>query len=446
MAWLALSVGLIAWWLLPLLLHYSPYAASLVRATPAQVVSWFPASYVEWLWLAALMALMLLASKQPRVEATVGALALLVPLVVGGILVNDRVLVARLGITLLDPIRFIAEYYLALILLVGCAVGAVTSRLLWRIPWLACICLVVVAITLRPVLPEAWQNLRTRVEVAPSSIRAGIFQHPAFHGYWEALRNDPTTGRIFFVNSYLRLTDESGIVTPTTINSMTPYLIGREIIGGTFSHWSPIARWLWVGDPRAELLPAQVEIGDGEQVFGQPWDQIAEDELVANLNRLNVTTLVAEVNDQKAIARLDSSPHFARFWQNDYFLLYHLVDSQGDWLEAQGAKATLVERTPLRWRIEIAESAPSATLLLKMSEYPLWRAEVDGQLLPIKANADGLQEITLPPGGPYTLEVSYRQGWPEWSALLLSIGSLILIALLLYLHMLGVRRRLVSDA
>src|SRR5690606_9824681 len=106
----------------------------LVRAAPDQVVTWFDAGRIEWLWLAALMALLLLAQRHPRVEATVVVLAILAPLLIGGIIFNDRILVARLNITVLDPIRFIAEYYLALILLVGCAVGAATSKFLWRIP------------------------------------------------------------------------------------------------------------------------------------------------------------------------------------------------------------------------------------------------------------------------------------------------------------------------
>ena len=308
--WLTLSVGLIAWWVLPLLVHYTPYAAALVRATADQVITWFDAGRIEWLWLAGLMALMLMAQRHPRVESTVGVLAILAPLLVGGILFNDRVLLARFNITVLDPIRFIAEYYLALVLLVGCAVAAVTSRFLWRIPWLAAICTLTVIVTLRPYLAEAWRDLRSHIEVAPLSILDTMLQHPAFDGYWDALRNDPTTGRIYFVSNYLQLTGDDGAITPTTINSMTPYLIGREIVGGTFSHWSPIARWLWVGDPRAELLPAQVESGDNQQLFGKPWDQISEDELLTNLNSLNVTTIVANVSDHKALARLRGVAQF----------------------------------------------------------------------------------------------------------------------------------------
>jgi hypothetical protein len=428
--WLLLSVGLIAWWVVPLITHYTPYAAALVRATTDQVISWFDAGRIEWLWLAGLMALMLLAQRHPRVEATVGVLALLAPLLVGGILFNDQILLARFGITILDPIRFIAEYYLALILLVGCAVGAVTSRFLWRTKWLAALCSVILVVTLRPYLILAWDDLQTRIPVPAMYTLKGIMAHPAFEGYWDALRNDPTGGRIFFVSNYLFLPDEDGEVIPTTVNSMTPYLTGREIIGGTFSHWSPIARWLWVGDPRAELLPAQVELDD-QQLFGLPWEQISADLLATNLALLNVTTIVVEREDQTAIALLDSSPHFSLYWQNSAFSIYHLASNSGAWVEAEGASAQLIERTARRWRIEIAQSAPNATILLKMSHYPLWRASANGSELPLQPTAEGLQRFTLPEGGPYTLEVIYREGLAEWSGLAITIVTLLITLYLL---------------
>jgi hypothetical protein len=431
-AWMLLAIALVAWWVVPLLAHYTPYAAALVRATTDQVISWFDAGRIEWLWLAGLMALMLLAHGNPRIRGTVGVLALLAPLLVAGILFNDQVLVARFNITVLDPIRFIAEYYLALILVVGCAVGAITSGFLWRIRWLATLCTVVVLVTLQPYVVMAWDGLQAHTQVSQAWKLDVMQRHPAFDGFWDALRNDPTSGRILFVSNYLHLIEDDGSVTPTTVQSLTPYLIGREIVGGTFSHWSPIARWLWVGDARATLLPAQVESSDSRQLFGKAWSELSAGEIADNLTKLNVTTIVAGPNDQSAIALFDASPHFTRYWQNETFTLFHLVSNPGGWIAADDASVELVERTPLRWTIRVDSSAPGATMLLKMSHFPLWQARTGSDTPPIRATIEGLQAVTLPEGAPYTVEIEYRPGRWEWSGLMISVLGLLALAALLW--------------
>lgn len=306
LAWLLLSVALVAWWIIPLLVHYTPFAASLTRANTDQVISWFKAGELEWLWLADLLGLTLLAEHHRRVTATVAVLALMIPFLLGSILFNTHVLVSRFNITTLDPIRFIAEYYLALILLAGCVIAAVTSRFLWHIPWIAVVCTAIVPITLWPYLAAAWDDLHTHTKVERGSALINMLHNPAFDGYWDALRADPTQGRVFFVSNYLHLTEEDGATIPTTVHSITPYLIGREIVGGTFSHWSPIARWLWVGEPHAKRLPAQVESTNGRQIFGKAWAELSHDEIALNLHRLNVTTIVVEASDQRAIHFFDA--------------------------------------------------------------------------------------------------------------------------------------------
>jgi hypothetical protein len=254
-----------------------------------------------------------------------------------------------------------------------------------------------------------------------------LLQHPHFAGFFEALAADPTDGRVFFVSNYQQITGDDGVVTPTTVNSMTPYFTGREIVGGTFSHWSPVARWLWVGDPWAELLPAQVESGDNRQLFGRAWRELTAEEIVTNLHRLNVTTLVVNTNEPEVVAFFDAYPHFTRYWQNSGFVLYHLTGNSSTWVEAQGPTVSLLERHPLHWRIAVESSAANATLLVKMAHYPLWQAQAEGNTLRIVPTREGLQEIVLPPGGPYTVELTYRYGVAEWSGLLITVLSVLVI-------------------
>ncbi len=430
--WLLLSIGLIAWWVAPLLVCYTPYAASLVRARPDQVLSWFDAATVPELWLAGLAALLLLLHDHARVRGTVSALLALIPLILGGIVLNDRVLLGMLGWSVLDPIRFIAEYYLALILLAGCAVGAVAARSLWRIVPAGLAALLLVAVSLTPILPRLWRNLQDHATVPEPYRLETLLQMPVFDGYWDALRQDAATGRVLFLANYLRLSLPDGTVLPTSLQSLTPYLTGREIVGGTFSHWSPVARWLWVGDPWAEALPAQMEAEDDRRLFGIPWEAMDDADLAERLRGLHVTTVVAGPANPQARAVLDASPRFVRAWDNGSFTIYHLAEPSNGWVEATGAAVRLVERTPRRWVVAVDEQTPGATVTLKMGHYPLWRARAAGQTLPVAPTAQGLQQITLPPGAPYTLEIVYQEGWLEWVSGAVSIGCVVLAALLIW--------------
>lgn len=131
--------------------------------------------------------------------------------------------------------------------------------------------------------------------------------------------------------------------------------------------------------------------------LANPWDHISAEELVANLMSLTTSgPSWQEFGDRKAIERLDSATQFTRYWQNDAFVIYHLAISNGASIEAHDATASLVERTARRWVIDISKSTPGATLLLKMSHYPLWHAQVNGVEIPLTANANG-SESACPP-------------------------------------------------
>ena len=430
--WLVLAAGLTAWWLIPLLARQTPYSAALVRTTLSQTLDWFKLNPVmPYLLLAAAPALALLAHRDWRVRSTVGVLAALIPALVLIVLLDYAILFDRLNITTLDPIRFIAEYYMAFILLTGAAAGAVTSRFLWRFPPLAAGLAVLMVVALRPVAMQAWSDLPYISAVPQESTKDGLFGHPAFAGLWETLAGDPAAdGRVLFTSYYLRVTWPDGQTTPTAIKAMTSYLTGREIVGGTFSHWSPGARLLWVGDPWASLLPAQVELEDDQRMLGIPWGQMSDATLLAAVRALNVTTIVADMDDTNARAMLDSAPHFQRFWENGHFVLYHVAGTAPAWVEADGAEVSLVERDARRWVVQVHRADAGASLTAKMAFYPLWRADARGERLQITPNQYGMQQIELPAGGPYTVTLAYRESWPEWAGLIATAVSLAVVVLL----------------
>ncbi len=424
--WLLLAVGFTAWWLLPLVVRQTPYSAGLVRTTLSQTLDWFKFyPVIPNLLIAVTPALMLLAHRDWRVRASVGVLAALIPTLVLIVLLDYAVLFDRLNITALDPIRFIAEYYMAFILLTGAAAGAVVSRFLWRVPPLATALAVLLVVVLKPVATTAWTDMRYIIGVPQESTLDGLFKHPAFNGLWETLAEDPAAdGRVLFTSYYLQVTWPDGQTTPTAIKAMTPYLTGREIVGGTFSHWSPGARLLWVGDPWASLLPGQVELEDDQRMLGIPWGELSDATLLAAVRALNVTTIVANMDDTNARAMLNSAPHFQRFWENGHFVLYHVLDTAPAWVEADGAEVHLVERDARRWVIQVDRAGAGASLTAKMAFYPLWRADAGSQRLPITPNPYGMQQIELPAGGPYTVTLAYREGWPEWAGLIATVGAL----------------------
>jgi len=431
--WLLLAVGFTAWWLVPLVARQTPYGAALLRTTLEQTLDWFKFSpVIPNLLIATTPALALLVHRDWRVRSTVGVLAFLIPTLVAIVLLDFAILFERLNFTALDPIRFIAEYYMSFILLTGAAAGAIASRFLWRSPVLAVGLAVLLVVALRPVAVQAWADLPYIAGVPQESTKDGLFAHPAFDGLWQALSEDPAAdGRVLFTSYYTRVTWSDGLTTPTAIKAMTPYLTGREIMGGTFSHWSPGARLLWVGDPWASLLPAQVELEDDQRMLGIPWSEMSDATLLAAARALNVTTIVADMDDTNARGMLDAAPHFQRFWENSHFALYHVLDTTPAWVEADGAEVRLVERDARQWVIRVDRAVSGATLTVKMAYYPLWRAEAGGQRLEVAWNRYGMQQIALPAGGPYTVTLAYREGWPEWGGLAASVAALA-VALLIW--------------
>lgn len=412
-AWVLLALALTAWWLVPLVVRRM-YAAPLVRASLSETMSWLRARPMRQLLPGLLPALFLLRYPARRVRATVGALALLVPTVVFGIILIDRALFQIFDIKYLDPVRFAAELYLAAIFLTAAGLGMLVTSYLWR-RWL--IGITVAAFLLFNVAIAAWKlwpEFVAKTAVPAEARLPVVLTHPAFDGLWEALRRGPhSEGRLLFTSYYLQLSWPGGTSTPTALKAMTPYFTGREIIGGTFSHWSPVARLLWAGDPWIEVLPARVEREDDLTFLGQSWRTLDDETLYDFARALNVTTIVADADDMNARRMLDTAPHFESYWNNGHFFLYRVVDASPAWITAEGAEARLVARSSHRWMIVVDRASEDAILKVKLAFYPLWHASVDGRPIPVRAGRRALTEVVLPPGGPYTVILRYRTGWPE---------------------------------
>jgi hypothetical protein len=405
---------LAAFWLLPLIVH-GAYAAPLIRADLDQTREWlFGRGIRPYLMGALLAAAALLTGRRWQMRAFAGATLAMGVGLAAFALFDHLVLLEGLGFYLFDPVRFSAEVYLAWVLLLGLGLAYLP---IWLSRWhpagpVAGILLAALALTwLAQPFIGLLQDQRDPAHFYGEA--RGRFDLDAS---WEAFR--PGQGRVLFTSYYLQL---GGV--PTALKAATPYFSGRTMVGGTFSHWGPVARALWVGNPNADLLPGRVELIDDVSLAGRPWDEWTDASFFDLCHRLNVMTVAATWDDERARAFLDAAPHFRSSYSDEVFVLYDVLDPAPALVEVEGvATAALQRAEPTALDLIVEGAVEGDTLRVKIAEYPLWRAEVEGQSLAPGADDLGLIEIQLPPGS-YQLRLRYRAGAAEWAGAGLSLAA-----------------------
>ncbi|MGQ9600438.1 MAG: hypothetical protein ACUVWZ_13580 [Anaerolineae bacterium] len=410
-----LSLGLIAFWWLPLAVRHQ-YAASMIRADWNQTLDWLFDPSVRPYYAISLVTLPAIWGQRRQASLRLVAAALITSgLLILFIVLDHQVLIERLEISFLDPVRFSAEVYLMGVLSAGMGLAHLPIRLSqrgwgWR-GWLAggAICLAAVVWLGQPFL-DLMRNQRD-----PAHFLSRARQDFPLDATWEVLRTD--AGRVLFTSSYLTLGE-----TPTALKSLTPYFVGRAIVGGTFSHWSPVARALWVGDKNADLLPGRVELTDDVSLAGRLWTEWTDSEFFELCHRLYVTTVVTTWDDVNARTFLDRAPHFQSDYSNNQFVLYRVLDPAPALVEARGAAVTLLRDEATALDLAVSEARNGAILHVRITDYPLWQARIGEQRLSHQADELGLMQIALPPGS-YTLSLRYRPGLAEQAGATLSLAS-----------------------
>lgn len=411
-----LAGGLVAFWLLPLVVH-AGYAAPMLRANLDQTLDWLFGSGIRPYLGAALLSLPLLLVSRLRaarlfVLATLGMGLGLVAFV----LFDHLVLVERLDFFLLDPVRFSAEIYLAWVLLAGLGLS-------WIPTWFSrggrqragmLLGGLVLVLLLGWLAQPFFALLRDQRD--PAHFLEQAQQEFGLAGTWEALAGD--TGRVLFASHYLSLGE-----VPTSLKAATPYFSGRAIVGGTFSHWSPLARVLWVGHTDVVLLPGQVELIDDVSLGGRPWSAWTDAEFLDFCHDLYVTTVVATWDDAQARAFLDAAPHFVSHFSDEVFVLYRVLDPSPSLVEVEGrGTATLLRAEATALEVRVEGAAEDSLLRVRITDYPLWQVQIEDQVLEHHADELGLMAVSLPPGS-YDLELSYRPGTAEWLGTGLSLTA-----------------------
>jgi hypothetical protein len=424
-----LAWGLSAFWLIPLLARRG-YTTPIVRANLQQTVGFLRAQWMDLFYVLIAAALIGLAlHSRTRRTATLGVLVGGLA-VTGFIFVDHLLLMDRLGFYLLDPVRFVAGAHVALITAVALGV----SELAWLVPRvlhrrrlapIALILLLAVPYSfywrVNQVYPfELWMQ-----KWQPADDKVPLFYTEASHAYdlplvWDAIAS--TEGRVLFTSYYWHLGE-----VPSSIKAATPVFSGREIVGGTFSHWTPVARYLWTGDINTPTLWGRVEEQDDRALAGMAWDEMTDEFLYNLCRRMNVTLVVATRDDVRARAFLDAASHFSLAWSDSNFFLYNVEGYQPTWADAYGAevKVTRYQRNAIDLRV--ADALPAAVLHVKVAEYPLWRATVGGRPLQVTRDDIGLVQL-VPPVGNSLITLRYQPGLPERLGLGITLLSVVGLA------------------
>ncbi|MCX7841193.1 MAG: hypothetical protein N2559_17280, partial [Anaerolineae bacterium] len=200
-------------------------------------------------------------------------------------------------------------------------------------------------------------------------------------------------------------------------------------MGGTYSHWSPIAALMWVGDLRPPILRGRAEELDDRALFGVPIEKISDQQVYDYCRRFNITTIVASVNDFRTRTFLDASPYFQSYYNNGYFFVYRVNEYENAWFEARNADVDLISFEDTKIVLRVRAAQDDANVTVKVYAYPLWRARTDtGHTLAITRDDLALMQIALPRGENYTVTLRYEEGIVEQVGNLISIlGGTILL-------------------
>lgn len=405
-------------WLLPLLGH-SDSAIATIQATFdqawRQLFEQIPIIYFP------LAAIALLTVRR----STVRTLGILAAAIAAFVFFGHVVLIDRLQIYRFDPVRFIGEYNFSFVWLA--AIGA--DRLLTyaegfyeglfhRSAWASRASGAV--LVLISVVPAALSFQEYWTSNPEPHFLSEATRSYKLNEFWDTLRGKP--GRVLFTSFYTQLHALGGEPFPTTIASLTPFFSSREIIGGTFTHWSPIAADVVMGRSRPPALEGLVELQDDVRLFGMDWASMQEDTLLAWCQRLDISTVVATSDDVNARTFLDASQHFRPYYNNGLFFLYRLEGYVPAPAQAQNADVT-VTKADSGLDIHVAEARPGAVLNVKTFDYPLWTAAAapTGTLLHVSADRWRLIRVDLPVGSNYDVILTYKEGLFEFAGYALTL-------------------------
>jgi hypothetical protein len=398
-------------WLLPLVarLDMALPLAWQDRALP--VLGWRVLSQPVLLVLA-LLGLVAWRSSGPGREARGRWLLAMTPVTVGLVLV-DALIAEPLGVAWLPADRLLDGFHWALVLGGALGVAAMAARLARP--------RVVVPLALAACLPLAWGPYEPGLSLWPWAGQwpkeAEVVRGLRLDALWPALRAAPP-GRVLFVRSGVSLDWRPEWWRPHThLTALTPIRAGRAIIGGTFTHPSPVAGLVYTGSAANRPLTLLAEQRDGRTLFGVPLAALDAETFDRRAARLGISTVVAVEEDAGVAPFLEANPELRRSSRIGSFNIFVFRD----------ARAEPASIGPQRWRMSVPPGA-SGWAGLAIAYSPLWVARAGGARIPTRRDALGLLEV-MPPAGTTVVELEHRAGVAEWAGVAVSLLSLTALGL-----------------
>jgi hypothetical protein len=383
-----IALGLVAFWLLPLLL----------RLQETRALAWGSLTLAPLLtpFGAGLLGLALVATSRRGA----GVIALHAVWLAALAVALDALVAEPLGVRFLPADRVADGAWMTLLIASGVGAGVIVHAVSRRLP-MAAAALGVTAALIAFSLPGKALALWPRAADWPS--QASVTRGLRLDDLWRTLRAVPS-GRVLFVRSGVPLVYGTAWYRPHThITALTPVLAGREILGGTFTHGSPIAALAYRGAARPGAITKLAEQLDGDSLLGRPLDALDAASFDAFAARFRVAAVVALEDDGPRVTFLTDNPRYRRLVVPPFLVFVATQPPSPIRRRADGTR-------------DVSVDTASDWASTGIAYYPLWRAERDGRPLATRRGTDGDLEVKVDASAG-AVRLVYRAGIIEVVAL-----------------------------